>query len=242
MEYFVYPRLIALAEVGWTPSRLRHYDDFLRRLAPQYARLDAKGCNYRVPEPAIISLEEKGGRFTYTLAPTVEGADIRYTTDGTYPTVHSPRYTAPVTVDRKSDFLAIQVVTPTHYSLPLLTPPDYSAYKAYGQLTAQWQPLTVQPNLSPWRFECTGKVSGNGPYTLTFIPQRGTNALHLESLTLKKRDEVIATATPQRNADGTTAYNFTVSNFEAGTPFYIEVQACGEGGNDTSGLVFLLKE
>ena len=242
VEYFVYPRLIALAEVGWTPARLRHYDDFLRRLAPQYARLDAKGCNYRVPEPAIISLEEKGGRFTYTLAPTVEGADIRYTTDGTYPTVHSARYTGPVTVDRKSDFLAIQVVTPTHYSLPLLTPPDYSAYKAYGQLTAQWQPLTVQPNLSPWRFECTGKVSGNGPYTLTFIPQRGTNALHLESLTLKKRDEVIATAMPQRNADGTTAYHFTVSNFEAGTPFYIEVQACGEGGNDTSGLVFLLKE
>ena len=242
VEYFVYPRLIALAEVGWTPARLRHYDDFLRRLAPQYARLDAKGCNYRVPEPAIISLEEKGGRFTYTLAPTVEGADIRYTTDGTYPTVHSARYTAPVTVDRKSDFLAIQVVTPTHYSLPLLTPPDYSAYKAYGQLTAQWQPLTVQPKLSPWRFECTGKVSGNGPYTLTFIPQRGTNALHLESLTLKKRDEVIATATPQRNADGTTTYHFAVSNFEAGTPFYIEVQACGEGGNDTSGLVFLLKE
>ena len=242
VEYFLYPRLMAVAEVGWTASHLRSYDDFLHRLSAQYARLDAKSCNYRVPEPAVVRLEENGGQFTYTLAPTVEGAELRYTTDGSYPTIHSPRYTGPVTVARKSDFMAIQVVTPTHYSLPLLTPPDYSAYAAYGQMTAQWQPLTVQPMLSPWRFECTGKVSGNGHYTVTFIPRRGANSLQLETLTVRKRDEIIATASPERQADGTTAYTFSVETFEAGTPFYIEVQACGQGGNDTSGLVFLRKD
>ena len=36
-------------------------------------------------------------------------------------------------------------------------------------------------------------------------------------------------------------YRFKVDAFEAGTPFFVEVQACGEGGNETSGLVFIKK-
>ena len=44
------------------------------------------------------------------------------------------------------------------------------------------------------------------------------------------------------NADSPIAtYRFTVDSFEAGTPFFIEVEACGEKGNDTSGLVFINK-
>ena len=241
VEYFIFPRLVAQAEVAWTPQGARRYADFRQRMAAQYARLDAKGCNYRVPEPEVVRCDESAAGVTYTLAPNVEGAEIRYTTDGTWPTVHSPRYTEPVTVARKSDFLAIQVVSPTHYSLPLLTRPDYSAYKAYGTLTAEWAPLTVQPTPSPWRMECTGKVGSNGRYTVTFIPQRGANRLALGAMRVLKRDECVATAEPQPQADGTTAYTFDVSAFEAGTPFYLEVIASGDGGNDTAGLVFVRK-
>ena len=51
VDYMVFPRLLALAEVGWSPSARRTatspvYHDFLQRLATQGARLQAAGVNF----------------------------------------------------------------------------------------------------------------------------------------------------------------------------------------------------
>ena len=245
-EYLTFPRLLALSEVAWTPQAARSYPDFSYRLSTHFARLDAKGCHYRVPEPHIEKMETvDNGDLRFTLTPAVDQAVIRYTTNGSYPTVHSPIYTGPVTVADKSDFHAITVVTDTHYSLPIYFAPDYSAYKSYGEFTAEWKPLIVQTQKAPWRFECTGKIAGNGDYVITFIPTKGENSLQLGGLKLYKRDELLAEVAQSSTSDsndGTTAYRFSVDAFEAGTPFFIEVEAWGEGGNDTSGLVFIRKE
>ena len=244
-EYFTFPRLLALSEVAWCRQSDRNYSDFRRRLSHHFNRLDFKNCHYRVPEPLIEQMNPTAtGAIEFTLSPAVAAADIRYTTDGSYPTVHSPLYTTPVTVDDKSDFRAITVVNPRHYSLPIYFAPDYSGYKQYGEYTAEWKPLNVQPYLTPWRFECTGKISGNGTYTVSFIYTKGETPFRLGALKLYKRDELLAEV-PQSvliNADSPVAtYRFTVDSFEAGTPFFIEVEACGEKGNDTSGLVFINK-
>lgn len=93
-----------------------------------------------MPEPLIEQMNPTAtGAIEFTLSPAVADADIRYTTDGSYPTVHSPLYTTPVTVDDKSDFRAITVVNPRHYSLPIYSP-DYSGYKQYGKYTANGNP------------------------------------------------------------------------------------------------------
>jgi hexosaminidase len=47
VEYMVFPRLCALAEVDWTPKAARNYDDFARRLEIHGRRLDALGLNRR---------------------------------------------------------------------------------------------------------------------------------------------------------------------------------------------------
>jgi hexosaminidase len=47
VEYMAFPRLTALAEVAWTPSDQKSYQDFLRRLASYEQRLKALGVNYR---------------------------------------------------------------------------------------------------------------------------------------------------------------------------------------------------
>jgi hexosaminidase len=54
VDYMVFPRLIALAEVGWTPQaeRTGGYSDFLTRLAPQGARLTLAGTNF-YPTPEV---------------------------------------------------------------------------------------------------------------------------------------------------------------------------------------------
>ncbi|MFI0349234.1 family 20 glycosylhydrolase [Actinomadura sp. 9N407] len=45
-QYYSYPRLIATAEVGWTPQSRRDYPGFTRRLAEAGGRLTVQGVNF----------------------------------------------------------------------------------------------------------------------------------------------------------------------------------------------------
>jgi hexosaminidase len=47
LEYMMFPRLSALAEVTWSPKAARNWDDFNRRLKTDELRLDQLGVNYR---------------------------------------------------------------------------------------------------------------------------------------------------------------------------------------------------
>ena len=47
VEYMVFPRLVALAEVAWTPRELKNFADFYARLTKHLARLGALDVNYR---------------------------------------------------------------------------------------------------------------------------------------------------------------------------------------------------
>jgi hexosaminidase len=53
IEYMVFPRLPGYAEIGWTPSSLRNWDEYKERLGKQGERFKAMDINYypskRVP-------------------------------------------------------------------------------------------------------------------------------------------------------------------------------------------------
>ena len=99
-EYMLFPRMLAMSEVFWSPKELRNWDAFLARVPAQLARLDALGVNYRVPDPSGLMAERRvlEERTRVTMRSIVPGAVIRYTTDSTDPTASSPAYTAPVEV------------------------------------------------------------------------------------------------------------------------------------------------
>jgi hexosaminidase len=46
-----YPRLTALAEVAWTPTVLRQFDEFRSRLAVHLERLRILDVNFRPLDP-----------------------------------------------------------------------------------------------------------------------------------------------------------------------------------------------
>ena len=46
MEYMAYPRMFAVAETGWTPDRLKDFEDFLARFEVLRKRYDETGINY----------------------------------------------------------------------------------------------------------------------------------------------------------------------------------------------------
>ncbi len=51
VEYLAFPRLMGIAEIGWSPARGRNWSEYRLRLAAQGPRLEALGVNfYRAPE------------------------------------------------------------------------------------------------------------------------------------------------------------------------------------------------
>ena len=240
-EYFTFPRLIALSEVAWGRESERSYPDFLKRISTHYLRLDVKGCNYRVPEPIVVSVMEKTDGIEFALESPISGKPVRYTVDGTYPTEHSELYRGPVMVPGRDYIRAMTVASPGHFSLPLYFLPDYSEYEQYGKFTASWKPSSIGATPSKWLFECTGKIYGNGDYQVSFIQTEGANGLHLGRLKVWKRNELMADVDADQvvmTGGPAVVYSFSIHQFEAGTPFTMEVEVYGEGGTDTTGYVF----
>jgi hexosaminidase len=52
MEYMVFPRLPGYAEIGWTPSSERNWNEYKVRLGEQGERFKDMGINY-YPSPLI---------------------------------------------------------------------------------------------------------------------------------------------------------------------------------------------
>lgn len=50
-NYRAYPRMLAIAELTWTPLDRKNFEDFCRRLNNAYVRLDELGVNYHIPIP-----------------------------------------------------------------------------------------------------------------------------------------------------------------------------------------------
>ncbi|QNF33377.1 family 20 glycosylhydrolase [Adhaeribacter swui] len=123
VEYMLFPRIMALAEVAWTPSAKKNYADFQQRLGQQFPRLDAKNIKYRVPEPAGLDstkIVKQGDKATLTLTSIVPDAQIRYTLDGTMPNETADLYTKPLAlpVNRNLKIRAITVTPKGRLSVP----------------------------------------------------------------------------------------------------------------------------
>ncbi len=103
VEYMVFPRMLALSEDLWSRPEIKNYADFTQRLATQFARLDKQNVNYRIPEPGglqnMILADNQEAKIE--LSPTLPGAKIYYTTDGSEPTESSTLYTKPFTAEVK---------------------------------------------------------------------------------------------------------------------------------------------
>ena len=99
LEYMVYPRAAALAEVLWSPKEKRNYDDFVNRLKVHTGRLDLKKVNYAKHVFEVtgkITGSDKGVQVA--LDSKLEGGKIFFTTDSTAPTPRSTPYAQPIPV------------------------------------------------------------------------------------------------------------------------------------------------
>ncbi len=89
LQYMVFPRLCAMAEVGWSAKDARDWSDFSSRMNVHFQRLDLLGINYArhmlTAEDDIIRVEHiaKGAGISVTPSPTAKyGSDVNALVDG----------------------------------------------------------------------------------------------------------------------------------------------------------------
>jgi len=117
LEYMLFPRLLAFSEVVWSPIAGNDYDDFRRRLAHQFARLDKQDVQYRIPEPDGLKdfYTTTDDHAVVELRSLVPAAEIYYTLDGSQPMDNSLRYQSPLQIPLQPDqkiVLNLVVVAP----------------------------------------------------------------------------------------------------------------------------------
>ena len=104
IQHAVYPRLDALAEAAWTPKAARRWDSFVARLPAQFERYRGEGIEaadtafapaFTLDRNAAIAT----GKATVTLANQAHAGVLRYTLDGSEPTMASLRYAQPFVVN-----------------------------------------------------------------------------------------------------------------------------------------------
>mgnify|MGYP000476630182 CR=1 FL=1 len=107
-------RVLALAEIGWTPLARKDYKDFERRLDNALVRLDELNINYisrnrsNRTAHAICRFHRQGFSGIQDYRPV----KVVYTIDGTEPTPESTAYSAPIEFT-ESGVLKIRSVLPS---------------------------------------------------------------------------------------------------------------------------------
>lgn len=105
MWYQAFPRMIAVAELGWSRPEVMDLQDFQRRLVAHYARLQLLGVKYRIPDlTGFYHTNVFIGKGQVSLQCQDPSAVIRYTTDGSIPQADSKVYAGPFTVSETTDF------------------------------------------------------------------------------------------------------------------------------------------
>lgn len=122
-DYMVFPRILAVAEIGWTNLDRKDYKDFERRIENAYVRLDGHAINYHIPQPEqpngscnFVAFTDKASLEFKTTRPI----KMVYTLDGNEPTPASTAYTAPIEITETTT-LKIASVLPSGKMSPIRT-------------------------------------------------------------------------------------------------------------------------
>jgi len=111
-QHALYPRIAALSELGWSPASPHDWNGFLQRLPAELARYRALGIGFADSAfaPAFNVTAGSKGMLHVVLTNQTSFGEIRYTTDGSAPTVTSTQYVLPLDFSAR-DKLTLRAAT-----------------------------------------------------------------------------------------------------------------------------------
>lgn len=97
-EYMTWPRGFAIAESVWSPKEKKNWTNFFARTEQHFKRLDIAETKYApsVYDPIFAVKRSADRNLLVTLSTEVEGLDIYYSFDNSFPDRFYPKYTTPL--------------------------------------------------------------------------------------------------------------------------------------------------
>jgi len=112
LEFMLYPRVCALAELAWTSPKQKNWPDFTSRMEMHYSRLKQADINYfyEVPKPIVDNEQINFIQSTQLIFKNPsDNFEIYYTTDGSEPNRHSKLYTQAIQINSSGTIKAITI-------------------------------------------------------------------------------------------------------------------------------------
>ncbi|MBC7923200.1 MAG: family 20 glycosylhydrolase [Ferruginibacter sp.] len=108
-QYMTWPRGMAIAESVWSPKEKRNWNDFFGRLEKHFERLDVAEVKYAraVYDPIFTVSRTPDQQLKVELSTEVEGLDIHYSFDNSFPDQFYPKYTGPLTPPKEAVMLKV---------------------------------------------------------------------------------------------------------------------------------------
>lgn len=111
VQYMLWPRALAIAESVWSPRAKKNWNHFFGKVETHFSRFDEREVKYATSayDPIFNVKRIKDSLVQVTLSTEVEGLDIYYSFDNSFPDRFYPKYTAPLTPPK--DAVMLKVVT-----------------------------------------------------------------------------------------------------------------------------------
>lgn len=110
VEYMVWPRALAVSEAVWSPKEKKDWKNFVTRVENEFSRMDYAEVKYsRSMFDPIFKVSAEGSGLKMTMETEIEGLDIHYSFDGSFPDNFYPKYTKAFVIPK--DALDVRVVT-----------------------------------------------------------------------------------------------------------------------------------
>lgn len=113
LEYMVYPRALAMAEIAWSAKEDRNIDRFEYKMKQQYGLFKLWNLNARLPDiVGVDNIATNKTQYDVTLKYPLLGAKVRYSLDGNAPDSSSTAVNFPVKISKPlKDSLILKTYT-----------------------------------------------------------------------------------------------------------------------------------
>jgi hexosaminidase len=94
-EYMTWPRGLAISESVWSPKEKKNWNDFAGRVEKHFERFDAAETKYdpAMYDPIFKASKTTDGKLQIELSTEIDGLDIYYSFDNSFPDNFYPKYT-----------------------------------------------------------------------------------------------------------------------------------------------------
>ena len=227
-DYKFWPRAASTAEVGWTPQELRNWNDYSIRFGKHVKFFDNLKTTYRV-RPPVVNVD-KG---YITMEAGIPGYEVHYTVDGSEPTRSNARLYLGEKIPAKYRRTLKAITFRPNRLKSIVIQAERKHFVKWDMPSTVQKPYTYQADIS-------STIDKAGEWTVYFKPGLHLYPSTVNSITVKKNGQVIATLPKKFNVDRKEqSFDFQIKDYKSSDKFEISINMISikRGNGKTTGFI-----